>query len=114
MKTVENAIFTILRFYDFTVFITKKRIVYFWMIVVAVGCSQYPVEVERALKLAGENRTELEKVLEHYKQHPEDSLKLKSAYFLIANMPYHYAIHDAYLESFKSYLKHSFTPMGSG
>lgn len=39
-----------------------------------------------ALKLAGENQPELEKVLSHYKQ---DSLKLKAACFLIENMPGH-------------------------
>jgi len=82
---------------------------YLWIILATVGCSRYPAEVEKVLKLAGENRSELERVLEHYKHHPEDSLKLKSAYFLIANMPYHYAIHDAYLESFKSYLHDSVT-----
>jgi len=39
--------------------------------------------LEHALKLAGKNRPELEKVLEHYKHEP---LKLKAAKFLIENM----------------------------
>ena len=83
----------------------KKIGFYFCMIVCSMACSLYPVEVERALRLAGDNRTELEKVLIHYSQRPEDSLKLQSAYFLIANMPNHYTAHDERLESFKSYLK---------
>lgn len=41
------------------------------------------------LEFAGENRPELEKVLEHYKN---DSLKLKAARFLIENMPQHYTL----------------------
>ena len=45
-------------------------------------------KLQQALQLAGENRHELEKVLQHYK---EDSLKLKAAKFLITNMPYHFA-----------------------
>ena len=42
--------------------------------------------LERALVLAGENRIELEKVLEHYSNDPADNLKLKAAKFLIENM----------------------------
>jgi hypothetical protein len=48
----------------------------------------YPPEVENALQCAGDNRSELEKVLEHYSQ-PDDKLKYKTACFLIANMPEH-------------------------
>lgn len=40
--------------------------------------------LERALFLAGDNRQELEQVLEHFKS---DSLKYKAACFLIENMP---------------------------
>ena len=40
-----------------------------------VSCSRYPSNVEHALKLAGNNRAELEMVLEHYQQRQEDSLK---------------------------------------
>lgn len=47
-----------------------------------------PKEVRQTLKLAGNNRNELEKVINYYKQ-SKDSLKLQAAYFLIANMPYH-------------------------
>ncbi len=43
-------------------------------------------KLEYALELAGNNRKELEHVLEHYR---DDSLKLEAAKFLIRNMPGH-------------------------
>lgn len=54
------------------------------------GCvhDHYPPAVRQALQKAGSNRVELEKVLKHYSQ-PQDSLKLKAAYYLIGNMPGH-------------------------
>lgn len=55
---------------------------------VLFSCSQkndYSPELENALKLAGENRAELEKVLDHY-LNPKDSLKRKAAEFLIRSM----------------------------
>lgn len=49
-----------------------------------IGCSfNKDNQLELALKYAGENRQELEKVLEHYKNDPE---KLSATYFLIKNM----------------------------
>ncbi len=47
-----------------------------------------------ALDLAGDNRIELEKVIEHYSEVPE---KLEAAKFLIANMPGHYSYEDTAL-----------------
>ncbi|GHT15152.1 hypothetical protein FACS189426_22450 [Bacteroidia bacterium] len=55
-----------------------------------VGCTQ-PSDLEQALQFAGENRAELEKVLEHYSSSPEDSLKYKAAVFLIENMDAHFS-----------------------
>ena len=77
---------------------------YFWITFVIVGCSKYPADVEWALKLAGDNRAELEKVLVHYSQQPEDTLKLQAAYFLIANMPYNFTACDPQMEAFKDYI----------
>jgi len=85
---------------------TKIYVLFLWVIA-AAACSRYPADVEQALKLSGDNRAELEKVLEHYGKRPEDRMKLKSAYFLIANMPYHYTIHDARLDSFRTYLNNN-------
>lgn len=44
--------------------------------------------LEQALELAGDNRSELEAVLDHYKDEPE---KLRAARYLIENMPGHYS-----------------------
>jgi len=57
-----------------------------------VSCHRYPQGVRDALELAGENRPELEAVLNHYSQHAADSLKYRAACFLIENMPGHYSL----------------------
>lgn len=69
-----------------------KRIIYIIFCISVISCGQHNVELENALKLAGENRCELEKVLYHYSQNPSDSLKLQAATFLIENMPGHYTL----------------------
>jgi F5/8 type C domain-containing protein len=45
-----------------------------------------PKDVKSALEIAGPNQSELLGVIEHYNKSIKDSLKLKAAYFLIANM----------------------------
>ena len=56
------------------------------------GLSKYPPEVANALQKAGDNRPELEKVIEHF-EISDDSLMLDAAYYIIANMDGHnYAI----------------------
>jgi len=64
------------------------------------GCgkvSSYSDDITTVLEKAGDNRGELEKVLQHYANDP-DTLKLKSAEYLIANMEGHcyatYYLHD--------------------
>ncbi|MEZ5359561.1 MAG: transglutaminase-like domain-containing protein [Candidatus Zixiibacteriota bacterium] len=52
------------------------------------GGNTYPDNVTEALKAAGDNRAELEKVIDHYKTEG-DSLKLEAALFLIGNMTEH-------------------------
>ena len=54
-----------------------------------------------ALDMAGDNRTEMEKVLEHFKNDP-DSLKYEAAQFLIGNMPYHYYYSGEVVELYDS------------
>ena len=56
------------------------------------ACSPHQDKLETALRLAGDNRPELEKVLDHYAQSPADSLKFRAARFLIENMPGHYTL----------------------
>lgn len=46
-------------------------------------------DLNLALRLSGENRAELEKVLSHYSDNEKDTLKLRAAEFLICNMLYH-------------------------
>lgn len=52
------------------------------------GCISRPDRLEYALEFAGKNRTELEKVLEHYKG---DTMKYRAACFLIENMTHCYS-----------------------
>jgi len=68
-----------------------------------ISCSHYSPEIEYVLKQAGSNREELERVLKHYSSHPTDSLKLRAAEFLIANMPGKYSLSGDLLEQYKSY-----------
>lgn len=63
-----------------------KNLVVFLLICFLVSCSKTS-KTEQALEAAGENRSELEKVLTHYKQLGDDK-KLKAAEFLIAYMGY--------------------------
>jgi hypothetical protein len=65
------------------------------------ACSPYPSGVEQALRYAGENRMELEKVLDHYRQDEADSLKYQAACFLIENMVLHYSYDMPEMESYK-------------
>lgn len=65
------------------------------------SCTVTEDRMGKALTLAGENRSELEKVLSHYKG---DSLKYRAACFLIENMPYHYCYEDVRLDSVKALL----------
>lgn len=60
-------------------------IVLFSLIFVSCNQIKFPDKVEQVLKLAGENRQELEKTLLHYSQE-KDSLKYQAACFLIGNM----------------------------
>lgn len=57
--------------------------------------------LDSALEQAGENREELEKALEHFKDDP-DTLKYSAAKFLIENMPYHYGYYGNGVKAFDS------------
>jgi hypothetical protein len=63
------------------------------LVLVLLTCScnlQQSKELQKALELAGNNRTELRSVLDHYSQNASDSLKYRAACFLIENMPYYH------------------------
>ncbi|MGL4781455.1 MAG: hypothetical protein ACRCXN_11575 [Bacteroidales bacterium] len=61
-----------------------RILIYLYLLLLSVSCSA-PSKLDSALALAGENRKELEKVLEHYR---DSGLKYEAAVFLIENMPY--------------------------
>lgn len=70
-----------------------KQILFILSLILLSGCASFEADrqLEDALELAGNNRGELEKVLEHYEK---DSLKLEAAKFLIRNMPGHFSYSD--------------------
>jgi hypothetical protein len=80
-----------------------------WIISISLltlcACSRYPAGIEETLRFAGNNREELEKVLEHYNHRGADSLKYLAACFLVENMRYHYTCNNARLDSFRVYLR---------
>lgn len=59
--------------------------------------------LEFALRAAGNNRVELEKVLRRYHANAVDSLKYAAACFLIENMPFYTYSESEQLENYKSY-----------
>ena len=63
----------------------KYTILIFTICAIICSCNR---ELDKALSNAGNNRSELVKVLDHFKNDP-DPLKYKSAVFIIENMPYH-------------------------
>lgn len=70
-----------------------------------ISCSRQPSRLEQVLMLAGENRPELEKVLNHY-ENPADSLKYKAALFLIENMPGKFGYNSKAVEKRKKALEY--------
>ena len=69
-----------------------KTMQIYMLVLLLLSCSNRTNYLNRSLKLAGENRTELEQVLVHYSDNPE---KLAAARFLIENMPAHYSYADS-------------------
>lgn len=67
----------------------KKILYVFIVLLLAVSCAGYGADVRNALSCAGENRAELEKVLEHYREEYRHGLKYRAAEYLIGNMTYH-------------------------
>jgi len=78
-----------------------------WAAVFLSGCRRDPlgnlmlVDVNSALELSGENRGELQKVLDYYRKVNPDPLKLKAAEYLISNMVAHYAVAGRTMERLK-------------
>lgn len=66
----------------------KKPPLIITLLLLAVSCTRYPSAVERTLRFAGDNRVELERVLERYRESGEEE-KYRAACFLIGNMGRH-------------------------
>lgn len=62
------------------------------------ACNAERRALRHALREAGDNRAQLESVMEHYGQHDADSLKLRAAKYLIRYMPQHRSC-DAAIEA---------------
>ena len=73
------------------------------------SCTHYS-DLELALRQAGDNRFELEKVLNYYQQKAEDSLKYKAACFLISNMPEHYELCSKQIDTIRAGLRKGLQP----
>lgn len=75
--------------------------------IILFSCSKYEVyrdeiqKLSQALEMGQENRYELEKVLNNFKNNP-NRLKQKAAKFLIKNMPPHYTQKSEAVDSFTS------------
>jgi hypothetical protein len=73
------------------------QILLFFLLFATFSCKKQSV-LERTLEYAKNNRHELERVLQHYRN---DSLRLKATVFLIENMPGHYSHSDtAYMNRY--------------
>jgi len=72
-------------------------------------CCQPISPLETALLLAGDNRRELETVLEYYSGSADDPLKLKAARYLIENMPGHYSLDNAGTDNYFSKVESAYT-----
>lgn len=86
-----------------------RRLAFF--AIISISLTSCDVEMKKALKLAGDNRTEIEKVLEHFKHDP-NPLKCEAARFLIGNMLYHTSAYGDAMEKYDSaYLSMSEAPL---
>ena len=56
--------------------------------------------MEFAMTVAGNNRNEIESVLDHFKEDP-NSLKYRAACFIIENIPYHHTLYDDRAKKFE-------------
>ncbi len=82
---------------------------------ILVGCMvacQGDEKVKRALDFAGDNRQELQQVIDHYqKVDNQDPLKLKAALFLIGHMPKHYSMRSESIDEFQTRVHQATTPI---
>ena len=78
----------------------NKIIFIIGILLLLISCEKSSLDIHEVLKLSGDNREQLEKVLQHYSS-PADSLKLQAALFLIKNMPGHYTLRGDKIDQFR-------------
>lgn len=66
----------------------------FSLLIMLCGCDNESKYIRFAMRVAGDNSSELKAVLRHYKKEDKDPEKLKAAKYLIANMPAHFSYAD--------------------
>ena len=84
-----------------------RLIFYLLLVIFLYSCREATSRLEQTLQLAGDNKLELQKVLDHYAC---DSLKLKAAIFLIENMLGHYSLDGPYLRQLQRIIDSTGTP----
>ena len=77
---------------------SKKYLFLLAVILLLGSCNN---ELSRSLDFSNSNRSELERVLEHFKEDP-NPLKYKAACFIIENMPYHYTYYGDRAEMYEN------------
>lgn len=83
-----------------------------FLIVAFWGCSKDSQYLRYALNAAGDNKSELQAVLKHYRTVDNDPEKLKAAKYLIANMPAHYSYRDT--SAINRYYSQALEILGTG
>ena len=81
-------------------------------LLLCVSCSYESELLRESLKAAGDNRAELEAVLEHYRTVDKDPEKLAAATYLIINMLPHYSYRDT--AAINSYYRDALDILGTG
>lgn len=85
-------------------YMTMRNMILLLLLLSVAGCQSATDEsIERTLKMAGENRPELERVLDYYKQ---DKQKLEAARFLVAHMAGHFSVESEALKCFQDKIHH--------
>ena len=74
---------------------------FFILSILCFSCKIEPDYLKEALRSAGDNRPELEKVLMHYKNKHEDGFQYDISEYLISNMPMFYSYDTAYLNFYR-------------
>jgi hypothetical protein len=82
-------------------FRTALFIIFSSIIIASCSHGDHERKLRSVLEQAGANKEELQKVIDHYKKNPADSMKLRAAYFVIENMPGHFSYDTSYLYRYR-------------